>query len=449
MDDWEEILSLKWLLSTALQSFAIVATVCAMALVAGAVLVFAFLFDKTGGAIWDVLLKEAGIFVPRVVCTEVETLTAVGESSYEFQQNYDGGSEDSAWALLPAGVQRWRGLLEETALRHGFDPLMFGVIATIENPAGNPTAGSWAGAQGLVQVMPFNFTANETDHFDPATNLEAGARVFASCLRLAGGDFRLAGACYNAGPRILRMNLANWFAETLLYYRRSAIYDEIRQGRTNTLDSWLGGHGGAVMASGAEAPSATGATTQTSQVCKICLVPNPNDGLLGFLGTALELLGLGPSSPCSEVSASTYQSSATVVAGGNGSWRYPVEGATVSDGPWHKIPALDFMVSLGTPVVSAHTVPATVEYSGCNNAGGYGCWVLLMHDDGKSTVYVHLDESLPVKTGDRVDASTLLGRVGLTGKTSGPHLHFEVREGLYNHIDPAEVFGEIGKGGLK
>jgi len=75
--------------------------------------------------------------------------------------------------------------------------------------------------------------------------------------------------------------------------------------------------------------------------------------------------------------------------------------------------------------------PGVVEYAGCNNAGGYGCWVLLQHADGYSSEYGHMIEgSIRVRQGQQVDASTLLGQVGWTGKTSfGPHTHFEIRKG--------------------
>lgn len=74
----------------------------------------------------------------------------------------------------------------------------------------------------------------------------------------------------------------------------------------------------------------------------------------------------------------------------------------------------------------------TVEYAGCNNAGGYGCWALIRHEGGYTSIYAHLlDEgggSIWVRAGEKVTPWTVLGRVGWTGRTSfGPHVHWEIR----------------------
>ena len=82
--------------------------------------------------------------------------------------------------------------------------------------------------------------------------------------------------------------------------------------------------------------------------------------------------------------------------------------------------------------------PGIVEYAGCNNAGGYGCWVLLNHADGYSSSYGHMiSGSIRVRQGQQVDANTLLGQIGWTGMTSfGPHTHFEIRkDGQFIRID--------------
>jgi len=83
------------------------------------------------------------------------------------------------------------------------------------------------------------------------------------------------------------------------------------------------------------------------------------------------------------------------------------------------------------------TVVSIIDDSGGNCVvgdvscgGGYGNFVILQHTDGNYTVYAHMATgTLNVKTGDTVDQGEVLGKMGNTGKSTGPHLHFEVRVG--------------------
>ena len=72
------------------------------------------------------------------------------------------------------------------------------------------------------------------------------------------------------------------------------------------------------------------------------------------------------------------------------------------------------------------------------NPGGYGNYVLVRHHNGLDTLYGHMTERL-VKVGQHVKAGELIGWGGNTGRSSGPHLHFEVR---YHGeaIDPSYVY---------
>ena len=89
--------------------------------------------------------------------------------------------------------------------------------------------------------------------------------------------------------------------------------------------------------------------------------------------------------------------------------------------------ALDLCVPYGSPVFPA--MNGTITYAGCNNAGGYGCWVMVKHQNGFTSLYAHMIAgSIRVKAGDVVDVNTVLGQVGWTGITSfGPHVHWEMR----------------------
>jgi murein DD-endopeptidase MepM/ murein hydrolase activator NlpD len=60
------------------------------------------------------------------------------------------------------------------------------------------------------------------------------------------------------------------------------------------------------------------------------------------------------------------------------------------------------------------------------NSGGYGIMVEIDHGNGLTTRYAHLS-SISVKVGDRVATGAVVGHVGTTGRSTGPHLHYEVR----------------------
>lgn len=78
----------------------------------------------------------------------------------------------------------------------------------------------------------------------------------------------------------------------------------------------------------------------------------------------------------------------------------------------------------GDAVVAA--APGTVSVAEPRGRTGYGNWVRVTHLDGESTIYAHLS-SVAVAVGQTIDQGALLGTVGSTGNSSGPHLHFEER----------------------
>ena len=94
----------------------------------------------------------------------------------------------------------------------------------------------------------------------------------------------------------------------------------------------------------------------------------------------------------------------------------------------------DLAAAEGTPVVAAFS--GRVEIAG--QMGGYGLIVVISHGDTHETRYAHLSEIL-VKAGQEIRQGTVIGLVGSTGLSTGPHLHFEIwrkmQEGLVA-IDP-------------
>ena len=96
---------------------------------------------------------------------------------------------------------------------------------------------------------------------------------------------------------------------------------------------------------------------------------------------------------------------------------------------------IDIRASAGTPIYASRSgVVITSAY----NAGGYGNYVVISHGGGSSTLYAHMT-SRAVSEGQRVSQGQVIGYVGSTGRSTAPHLHFEVR---VNNVrqDPINYF---------
>ncbi len=94
-------------------------------------------------------------------------------------------------------------------------------------------------------------------------------------------------------------------------------------------------------------------------------------------------------------------------------------GALSVTGKFHN--GIDLAAPQLTPIVAS--APGTVTYA--KNKGEYGNLVYIVHADGYETHYAHLHD-INVKEGEQVSKGSLIGTVGSTGKSTGPHLHFEI-----------------------
>ncbi|MBA3395198.1 MAG: M23 family metallopeptidase [Deltaproteobacteria bacterium] len=103
---------------------------------------------------------------------------------------------------------------------------------------------------------------------------------------------------------------------------------------------------------------------------------------------------------------------------------------------------IDYAAPTGTPVWAAAN--GTISHRA--PSGGAGNLVMIRHDGGIETAYMHLSKFADgQKVGQRVAAKTVIGYVGTTGLSTGPHLHFGVRQnGAY--IDPSKLTPVKGKG---
>lgn len=97
---------------------------------------------------------------------------------------------------------------------------------------------------------------------------------------------------------------------------------------------------------------------------------------------------------------------------------------------------VDIAANPGDPIYASGS--GTVVYAGWNS-GGYGNVVVLAHGP-VFTIYGHMTRT-GVSCGQQVSAGSVIGTVGSTGNSSGPHLHFEVRDADFNVLDPQNWVG--------
>jgi murein DD-endopeptidase MepM/ murein hydrolase activator NlpD len=125
---------------------------------------------------------------------------------------------------------------------------------------------------------------------------------------------------------------------------------------------------------------------------------------------------------------------------GNGTFIAPVNAPITSPFGYRTDPVtgaqafhagIDYGASCGTPIRAAGT---GVIISAGFNSGGYGNMTLINHGGGMSTLYGH-QSSIIVSAGQNVSQGQVIGYVGSTGKSTGCHLHFEVRVNG-NPVDP-------------
>jgi murein DD-endopeptidase MepM/ murein hydrolase activator NlpD len=99
-------------------------------------------------------------------------------------------------------------------------------------------------------------------------------------------------------------------------------------------------------------------------------------------------------------------------------------------------PGVDIRAPRGSQVVSVAD-GTVIEVTSL--ATGYGHYVRIAHAGTLSTLYAHLDK-VTVKVGENVHKGQQLGTIGTTGWSTGPHLHFEIHEGV-SAINPAPLLG--------
>jgi murein DD-endopeptidase MepM/ murein hydrolase activator NlpD len=118
-------------------------------------------------------------------------------------------------------------------------------------------------------------------------------------------------------------------------------------------------------------------------------------------------------------------------------WVNPIPGVPLSScygARWGSVhQGIDFAGAAGTPILAAGA--GTVFAAGWTYAG-YGISIMIDHGNGLYSHYAHAEQAL-VTVGQHVVAGQPIALEGTTGDSTGPHLHFEIHEGLWHQVDPA------------
>ena len=108
-----------------------------------------------------------------------------------------------------------------------------------------------------------------------------------------------------------------------------------------------------------------------------------------------------------------------------GQFARPIAGGIKTQG-LHGYNGIDIGAPVGTNVFAAIEGVVTLTRGGDAWNGGYGNYIVIKHKNGVQTLYAHLD-SISVSSGQSVSKGQIIGKSGNTGRSTGPHLHFEVR----------------------
>jgi LysM repeat protein len=107
-----------------------------------------------------------------------------------------------------------------------------------------------------------------------------------------------------------------------------------------------------------------------------------------------------------------------------GYYMRPIVGGIKSQGI-HGKNGVDLVSNFGANILAAASGEVIVSRSSGYN-GGYGAYVVIKHSNGTQTLYAHMS-AVTVGVGERVSQGQVVGKMGSTGKSTGTHLHFEIR----------------------
>jgi len=180
------------------------------------------------------------------------------------------------------------------------------------------------------------------------------------------------------------------------------------------------------------------ASAYKSEVEKIVEINSLADAASLDAGMELVLPGgrLPPPPPAPKTASTAIYIPPTAFEGlGSGSLLWPAGSRRITQYYSRRHFGLDIGAPTGTPIYAVSD--GSIIYSGWNS-GGYGNMVIINHGGGLFTRYGHASKLL-VKAGDEVKQGDTIALIGSTGRSTGPHLHFEVLKGdIYHRLNPLD-----------
>ena len=142
-----------------------------------------------------------------------------------------------------------------------------------------------------------------------------------------------------------------------------------------------------------------------------------------------------PSKPSGSGTLTVWPSYCTYITSVQGNRVHPITGQYGTHG------GTDIGASYGSAIYAAGSGTVVTAYNNSAYNGGYGNYAMINHGNGIQTLYAHMSVC-SVTVGQTVSAGQTIGYVGSTGRSTGPHLHFEVRVNGYR-VDPQSYYPGI------
>ena len=267
----------------------------------------------------------------------------------------------------------------------------------------DPNAVSTAGAIGLMQIVPSQHPECTGDLKDPATNIECGVNFLYTLMNEI-TDEKDEGSRDN----MIKLSLAAYNSGKTALYNYIECAKKIG-GETPTFYQW-------------------DSLTTTYRQCIVKRDGTPNTETINYVSAVLacDAYYKGGTSKLGDYAWPTASKQITSCFG------YRNDPVTGEPGKFHA--GIDIGADKGSDVFSAETGDVEGVNTGCKEGdascgGGYGNYILIKNSDGRSTFYAHLQEgSITLATGDAVSKGMKIAQIGSTGKSTGPHTHFEVRQ---------------------